>query len=416
MRIALVADRVGPLIESGTPDESDTIDVVTAPLAEALAARQHRVTLYARRVDVPAPAGVEVVRLGSGPAAPAGRSPTRQVGADPLRHLSELTEGLAEQWSADPPEIVHAMSWTTGLAAAAARPDTGLPLVQTFDGLGRPGPLDPAGRRRARLEAALARSAALVVARSTEEVTELTRLGVPRSAVTVIPSGVDLTTFTPDGPVAPRTGRQRVLTFGPLTAGYGIDIAVRALRRVPNAELVLVGGPHRVGGPVLAGDLVRLGDVAAATHPTDPAVRWLADQAARCRVGDRIRLTGPLPENDLPPLLRSADVAMFPARHEPCGAAALAAMACGAPLLATAVGALADIVAERATGELVPLRHPEAFMSALHDLLGNTTRLAGYRISAADRARARYGWERIAADTEAAYRRVLDRDRKAVAG
>jgi len=412
MRIALVADRVGPLIESGTTD------VVTMPLAEALAGRRHQVTLYVRQVGVPVPAGVEVVRLGSGPAAPANRLPTRKVGAagDPLRHLPELTEGLAERWSADPPEIVHAMSWTSGLAAAAARPDTGIPLVQTFEGLGRPGRrLDPAGRRRARLEAALARSAALVVARSTEEVTELTRLGVPRSAVTVIPSGVDLAAFTPDGPVAPRSDQQRVLTFGPLTAEHGIDIAVRALRRVPNADLVLVGGPNRVGGPGLAGGPVRLGDVAAAAHPTDPAVRWLADQAARCRVGDRVRLTGPLPEADLPPLLRSADVAVFPARYDPCGAAALAAMACGVPLLATAVGALADVVAERATGELVPPRQPEAFRNVLHDLLGNATRLAGYRISAADRAQARYGWERIAADTEAVYRRVLDRDRNAVA-
>src|SRR5215470_5120573 len=80
MRIALVTDRVGPLIESGTTD------VVAAPLAGALAGRGHRVTLYAHRVGLPAPAGVEVVRLGGGPAAPADRLPTRrgETDRDPL--------------------------------------------------------------------------------------------------------------------------------------------------------------------------------------------------------------------------------------------------------------------------------------------------------------------------------------------
>src|SRR5262249_60084960 len=138
----------------------------------ALAGRGHRVPLYARQLGVPAPSGVEVVRLGGGPAAPAGRSPTRKVRADgdPLRHLPELTQGLAEQWSADPPDIVHAMSWIIGLAAAAAWPDTGIPLAQTFDGLGRSARrLHPAGRRRARLRAALARRARLVPARSARE-------------------------------------------------------------------------------------------------------------------------------------------------------------------------------------------------------------------------------------------------------
>src|SRR5262249_50471237 len=133
----------------------------------------------------------------------------------------------------------------------------------------------------------------------------------------------------------------------------------------------------------------------------------------RCATG--ARRPGPVRDGNLPPMRRRPAWPVSPPGYEPCATAALAAMACGVPLLATAVGALADVVAERATGELVPPRQPEAFRNVLHDLLGNATRLAGYRISAADRAQARYGWGGVAADTEAVYRRVLDRDRNAVA-
>jgi len=384
MKIALVTDRIGPLAEYGAAD------VLAAPLAGALAGRGHQVTLFATGFGVDPPPGVEAVLL-RGACAPAG--------GDPFVQLPESGTALAARWSADPPDVIHALSWTAGLTALAAVRDAGgrhIALVQSFDGglCPRDTP-DSAGR--ARLEAAIARSAALIVARSTEEVTELTRLGLPRSAVTVIPCGVDTAQFSPEGPAAPRTGRQRVVALGPLDAEYGADLAIRALRRAPHAELVVVGGPP-------ARDL-----------PTDPRAGRLSEEVVRCRVGDRVRLVGVVPDAKLPELLRSADVAVCSGTSEPCGALALAAMACGVPVLASAVGALADMVAEGATGVLVPPRQPEAFMTALHDLLGDPTKLAGYRIGAADRARARYRWDRVAADTEAAYRRVRTPDATAAA-
>src|SRR5262249_44610029 len=313
MRVALVADRVGPLSEAGTAD------VVAAPLARALTERGHRVTLYANQLGVPAPTGVEIVQLGAAPPARNAGRPRRTRRTDrasridhaggqtanpptpdmdaPLRRLPERTGQLAERWSVTPPDLIHAMSWTAGLAALAATRDTAIPVVQTFDGLGRPRRrLDGWARRRIRLEAAVARSAALIVARSAEEGVELTRLGVPRAAGRVGPCGVDLELSSPDGPAAPSTERQRLLAFAPLTAEYGAHLAVRTLRRVPNAELVVVGGPP------------------PADLPTDPAAHRLAEEVLHCRVGDRVRLTGAIPDDELPPLLRSADVAVCPAR------------------------------------------------------------------------------------------------------
>src|SRR5262249_47423326 len=179
----------------------------------------------------------------------AGAPPAPDVD-DPLRRLPERTRQLAEGWSVARPDLVHAMSWTAGLAALAAARDTATPVVQTLDGLGRlRRRLDGRARRRTRLEAAVARSATLIVARSTEEVVELAALGAPRAAVTVIPCGIDLERFSPDGPAAPGTERQRLLAFGPLTAEYGAHLAVRALRRGPNAELGVLGGPSPADPP-----------------------------------------------------------------------------------------------------------------------------------------------------------------------
>jgi glycosyltransferase involved in cell wall biosynthesis len=372
MRIALVADRIGPLTKSAAAD------VVAAPLSGALRELGHQVTLYACELDVEAPAGVEVVRLRGGYMKPEDQ---------PLLLLPESSALLARRWSASRPDVVHAMTWTAGLTALAALRDTAgggsIPLVQTFDRLARQ---DGDSSGRARLEAAIARSAAAIVARSAEEAAGLTQLGVPRAAIAVVPCGVDLDRFTPEGPAATRTGRQRVVAFGPLDERLGPEVAVRALRRAPGAELVVVGGP----------DPDRVG--------TDPAARRLLDQAARCRVGERVRLAGAVPEAELAALLRSADVAVRSTTYERSGAGVLAAMACGVPVVASEVGALADIVAEGATGDLVPPGQPEAFVAALRDLLGDPTKLAGYRIGAADRARARYGWNRIAADVLAVYR------------
>src|SRR5205823_7080516 len=134
MRIALVADRVGSLAETAEAD------VVAAPLAGALAALGHRVSLYACELGIDAPPGVQVTRL---------RGSCTRLEDRLLRESSAL---LAERWSAERPTVVHAMTWTAGLTALAAFRDItagpSIPLVQTFDGLARPDTGDGVGRVR----------------------------------------------------------------------------------------------------------------------------------------------------------------------------------------------------------------------------------------------------------------------------
>jgi glycosyltransferase involved in cell wall biosynthesis len=111
----------------------------------------------------------------------------------------------------------------------------------------------------------------------------------------------------------------------------------------------------------------------------------------------------------VPAWIRSADVVIAVPWYEPFGITPLEAMACGRPVVATAVGGLVDTVADGLTGELVPPRDPDRLGEVLVALLADDERRAAYGSAGVQRARARYRWSRVVADTEAVYRQVLAR-------
>jgi glycosyltransferase involved in cell wall biosynthesis len=84
-------------------------------------------------------------------------------------------------------------------------------------------------------------------------------------------------------------------------------------------------------------------------------------------------------------------------------------MACGRPVVATAVGGLVDTVADGVTGDLVPPRDPERLGEVLAALLADDERRAAYGAAGVQRVRARYRWSRVVADTEVVYRQVRAR-------
>src|SRR5262249_60302682 len=110
MKIALVTDQLG------APDGADDYPVDPArrvlALARALAGQGQQVTVYSSQ--------------------------------DP--HIAAMASRLADRWSCDPPDVIHAHFWTSGLAALAGARDLDIPVVQTFHSLGtgagaRPGRL-----------------------------------------------------------------------------------------------------------------------------------------------------------------------------------------------------------------------------------------------------------------------------------
>jgi D-inositol-3-phosphate glycosyltransferase len=393
MNIALVSEHANPLASVGGVDAGGQ-NVHVAELAGALAARGHRVRVYSRRdrsdlpERLPLARGAEVVHVPAGPAVTVGKD-------ELLPYMREFGRFLAADWAYERPDAVHAHFWMSGLAATAAAGPAGIPVLQTFHALGsvkrrHQGAADASPAERVRLETALSRQVDAVLATSTDELTELARLGMPPGAATVIPCGVDATRFSPDGPaVRGRSGRRRLVSVGRLVPRKGYDLAIRALVAVPDAELVIAGGP---AGAALGAD------------PEAARLRALAD---RLGVADRVVLAGQVARADVPALLRGADALVCTPWYEPFGMVALEAMACGLPVVAAAVGGLTDTVLDGGTGALVPPRDPAALAAALRRLLADPVTLARYRTDSVARARARYTWPRIAADTEAAYVRAI---------
>jgi len=400
MRIALVAQNGSPLTPAVEPNAAAQA-AATISLAQALADLGHRTTIYARKDSPTLPSsailakGVTVEHLTAGPPQPLTAS---QLTA----HVAEFGDKLARRWRRARPDIAHACSWTSGLSAFCAAQGSEMRVVQSFDSLGiaerrhRLPVSGPAGRIR--MEACVARNADSVLAATTTEAAELVRMGVPRSSVTVVPTGVDTRRFSPDGPVAKRGPRPRLLAVGPLTAGQGLDVLVRMLPGVPEAELVIAGGPPQT-------QLRR-----------DRVYRDLMRLAGSLRVRGRVGFTGAIGPAELPVLLRSADLLVSGTRYEPHGAITLAAMACGTPTAVTAVGANRDAVLDETTGLLIAPGRPDLFARRVRQLLAAPMRLEGFGIAAVDRACARYAWDRIGRETAAAYERCLRPDAAAEAG
>lgn len=390
MRIALVAQDGSPVshaVDGGGADQAARL----ASLAGALARQGNRVTIYARKDARSLPSTVIVapsVTVEHITAGPSVHLPQEQV----AKHVPQFARGLAKRWQARPPDVVHAHYWAGGLAALAAARDIGLPVVQTFGSLGAAErrhhlPADlPDGRIR--LEASIAHCVNAVLASSTEETADLRRLGVPMSAIKMVPCGVDTAAFTPEGPAVRRTRRRRLIAVAPLRPVHGLGVAVQALAQVPSAELVLVGGPRR------------------ARLTADPGYAWLAELATAHGVADRITFTGRLAPADLAAWLRSADLMVNVPWYEPFGLAALQAMACGIPVIASAVGGNSDAVVDGTTGGLVAPGRPDLLAQQIRRLLALPVKLQAFGIAAADRARSRYSWDRISLETLAAYDRA----------
>jgi D-inositol-3-phosphate glycosyltransferase len=392
MRIAMVSEHANPLAAVGGVDAGGQ-NVHVAALAAGLAARGHEVVVHTRRDNpstarrVPLCDGVVVDHVPAGPAVAVPKD-------DLLPHMPALGRELAAAWAAEPPDVVHAHFWMSGIASLLGARDLGLPVVQTFHALGtvkrrHQGAADSSPPDRPRLEAALVRGVDSIVATCTDEVHELLRMGARRDTVHVVPCGVDLDLFTRTGPSLPRNGMRRLVTIGRLVERKGVDTVIEALVALPNTELMVAGGP----------EIAHLHD--------DPHVRRLREVAARHGVSDRVSFLGQVLREDVPPLLRSADAVVTVPWYEPFGIVPLEAMACGKPVVAAAVGGLTDTVVPGVTGELVPPRRPDLLAAELERLLSDELRLLRYGRAAVIRARTRYGWSRVARETERVYSQLL---------
>lgn len=195
---------------------------------------------------------------------------------------------------------------------------------------------------RAQLRAMLPR-AARVVAVSRALAAEAEALGVARERIRLVRNGVDAARFRPGDRLAARAalglpaGRRLALYVGHLREKKGVLDLAKAMASVPDADLAILGGGE---------EEARL---AAALAP----------------LGERARVVGERPHDEVATWMAAADVVVLPSWNEGTPNVVIEALACGRRVVATRVGGTPDLVTSPLLGSLVPPRDPAALAEAL---------------------------------------------------
>ncbi len=282
----------------------------------------------ARRVASLRSRGVEVVVAG----------PTSYRRSSPVRHLQIAWRALTAKGPFDGVEA-HPFyaAGVIGLVAARLR---GKPLVAYAHG-SDVAVHAPRSRVSRWLAGRVARGAGALVANSADTARAAEWLGV---SAQVVSPGVDLTAFRPS-PAPRRVLRDELgLPEGPvaLFVGYlaeykGADVFAEALEMAAEWHGAAIGD----------------GPLAPSLRSQHPRILW----------------HGAVSPADVPAWLQAADVVVVPSRREGLGLAAVEALACGTPVIASNVGGLPEVVRDGVNGLLIPPGDPRALAAALHRLL-----------------------------------------------
>ena len=282
--------------------------------------------------------------------------------------------GLIDALAGSGAEVIHAHSHRYGhvLQAAAVSARTGIPLVVSTS-------YHPADRRESRRNRAILRLDDVVfgmtayrVARAIVVQSELERRLVgefaPADRVRIVPPGVDLDEWS--RPAGDRLGGQALpedywLFVGRIASNKGLPGLVRALASVPPSKrrpLVLMGSDW--------------GERAS-----------LEELARRLGVGDLLLFLGHVESRaGYRAVVRNARALVLPSEWEAYGFVLLEAMAARTPIVATAVGAVPEVLGEGRYGLLVPYGDAAGLANALVQVVDGVE---------AARERAQAAWEHV---------------------
>ena len=297
------------------------------------------------------------------------------------RALARALRGEIERCglSRDAFDVVDAhYLYPDGVAAAEVAAALRLPLVLSARGsdVNLIGDI-PFARRRI-VDAA--RRAEAVIAVSGALAARMAAIGIDERRIHVLRNGVDTAMFAP----FPRADARRrlgleeqgplVLAVGNLVPEKGFDILLRAIAGLPDVRLVVVGE-----GPLRA------------------PLRSLADRVAPRRVTFRDDVA----QGELRFHYAAADLLALPSLREGWPNVVLEAIACGTPVVASAVGGVPEMLSPPAPGTIVAERSEEAWRRSLQDVLAN-----GYAPDDVRRHALAFGWDDVVARQCALYEAV----------
>jgi glycosyltransferase involved in cell wall biosynthesis len=299
----------------------------------------------------------------------------------PFKAAEHLADMLRFRRAADPgADVVH-YQWLTMPALDAHLLPPRRPRVMTAHYI-----LPPHPKRRQLAAARHAFGAMDAVVTHSEHGAERLRgqVGLDPAKIRVIPHGAfDYLTELPDQEPLPAEleGAEGpvILCFGLLRPYKGIEVLLEAFRRVPGAELWIVGNPRM--------DVAPLRELAAA-------------------VPGRVRfVTRFVEDTEIPAIFRRADLLVLPYLDAEHSGVLYTGLAFGKPLILSSVGGFPEVAATGA-GRLVPPGDADALAAALTELAADETARAELAAAARAAAAGPFSWDEAARLTLDLYREL----------
>ena len=195
-----------------------------------------------------------------------------------------------------------------------------------------------------------ARRCARIITVSEALAIELRKLGINSTKVNTLRNGVDLAFFHPINnrdAVRDKNGLDRptLLSVGNLIESKGHHIAIDSLRRLPEFKLLIAGD----------------GDWRAK----------LQEQVMRLGLGERVRFLGTISQMQLREFYNAADALVLVSSREGMANVLLESLACGTPLVSTAVGGTPEVIAHKNAGVLMQERSVSGLVDAVRELFSS---------------------------------------------
>lgn len=312
--------------------------------------------------------------------------------------------------------LAHTNYWMSGWVGLELKKHQNLQLLHTYHSLGAikyrtVANIPPIAQTRLAVEKQILEQAHCVVSTSPQEMGDLRNLVSDRGRIEVIPCGTDIDNFQP---ISRTEARQQlglnsqskiVLYVGRFDPRKGIETLVRAYAQLversadaDNLRLLIVGGSDSQA------------DDGAERRRIEGIVHSLGIGASILhRRGSATEFVGMVGHDRLPLYYTAADVCVIPSHYEPFGLVAIESMACGTPVVASAVGGLKFTVIPEETGLLVPPQDVDGFAQAIERILTNDLWARKVGKQAVSMVQDNFTWTTVAAQLSDLYRSILAR-------
>lgn len=414
MQIAFFSEHASPIALLGSEDSGGQ-NVYINEISRNLASYDCTIDIFTRRDNLTGPQvinwapGVRVINLTAGP-------PEFRLKDTLWSYMPAFRDAFLDfmQYNNLHYDLIHSNFWMSGWVATELRQRLAIPVIQIFHAMGKTkqryqGRMDSSPQQRIEVECNIIQSVDRLIAQCPTEQAELINdYAADPGKIAVIPSAVNKDIFRP----APRTEARHfvgldvddfvIVYVGRMLPRKDVRNIVHALAcllrlcaeklpiAVPKIKLLLVGGETPEPDPVAT-----------------PEIAILQRLVADLEVTEHVRFIGKRQQDTLRHYYSAGDIVVTTPWYEPFGLTPLEGMACGRPVIGSAVGGITYTIADGVTGFLVPPRDPQALARRLYQLLTEPTLRTHMGQAARQRIEQHFTWQTVARRTATLYETVL---------